>query len=94
MEAVVCQTKQVPPKVTRVTSETIDSILSMVKWYRKILTRFKIGSLVKIHQFTKFSSLPIFVLIRYVCLHCPNTTVVWEIINSKNILWVLAIYEK
>ena len=52
---------------------------SRVKWYRKILTRFKFSGLVKICQFTKFHSSPIFVLIRYAVscamppIHCYNS---------------------
>ena len=38
---------------------------SQVKWYRKILTRFKFGSLVKIHYFAKFSSSPNIYLFLY-----------------------------
>ena len=61
MKAVVCKTEQVLPKASTVGSR--------VKWYRKILTKFKCGGLVKIHQFIKFSSLSIFILIWYIGYH-------------------------
>ena len=53
--------------------ETMDTnpmdLYVAVGYQEKILMKFKYSGIVKLYQFAKFSSLPIFFLIWYICTH-------------------------